>query len=155
LFKTDDEDKHPLPGRKYPKFQWCSLRMVACLHGPWWLNDDTVNFVMDLCNKQDELQVRKSLAQHDEMYFKTYGVQQKSELKKDADAGCRRVLCASCHWIERMKQDGTQAVKTWSGKHIIKKTLRDGTASVTGSEGTTRSIFDLELMAFFILCLKH
>ena len=89
------------------------------------------------------------------LYFKTYGVQQKSELKKDADAGCRRVLCASCHWIERMKQDGTQAVKTWSGKHIIKKTLRDGTASVTGSEGTTRSIFDLELMAFFILCLKH
>ena len=85
------------------------------------------------------------------MYFKTYGVQQKSELKKDADAGCRRVLCASCHWIERMKQDGTQAVKTWSGKHIIKKTLRDGTASVTGSEGTTRSIFDLELMVFPIV----
>ena len=155
LFKTDDEDKHPLPGRKYPKPQWCSLRMVASLHGSWWLNDDTVNFVMDLCNKQDELQVRKSLAQHDETYFETYGTQQKSELKKDADAGCRRVLCTSCHWMQRMKRDGTQAVQTWSGKHIIKKTLGDGTASEKGSEGTTRSIFDLELMVFPIVQNGH
>ena len=60
---------------------------------------------------------------------------QKSELQKNAEelqvAGCRRVLCASCHWMQLMKQNGMKGVAKNSQKHIRKKNLGDFVSKCT------------------------